>query len=215
MKTAAGIPAGPLFASAALAAALAALAGCGGSSSKTASSTATATATASSPATAAATVSAATHGAKPKNGQPASPPAASVSPPQNTRSAAAASGIKVQNVEVRGLGMVLADGRGHVLYTFVPDNHSKVTCTHSCAIVWPPLKVPTGATTLPAGEVQAKLLESDPDPEGGRVVTYKGWPLYLYAGDTEPAIAKGQGLNLNGGLWYAISPTGQVITKAP
>ena len=81
--------------------------------------------------------------------------------------------------------------------------------------MWPPLKVPPEATTIPAGEVSAELLKSDPDPEGGRVVTYKGWPLYLYAGDTEPEKAKGQGLNLNGGLWYAISPTGQVITKSP
>jgi len=214
IKTAAGIPARPLT-SAALAVALVALAGCGGSSSNTASTGSSATATASSPATVAATVSAATHGAKPKNGQSASPPAASVSAPQNTRSAAVAHGIKVENVEVHGLGMVLADGRGHVLYAFVPDSHSKVTCTHSCAIVWPPLKVPTDATTLPAGEVQAGLLKSDPDPEGGRVVTYKGWPLYLYAGDTEPEIANGQGLNLNGGLWYVISPSGQVITKSP
>lgn len=209
--TSSGIPARPLFALAALAALV--LAGCGSSSPKAASTTAT-TAAAAASTTVAATVSAATHGAKPKNGKPASPPAASASPPQTTATVVAL-GIRVENVEVHGLGMVLADNRGHVLYTFVPDNHSKVTCTGSCAIVWPPLKVPPEATTIPAGEVSAELLKSDPDPEGGRVVTYKGWPLYLYAGDTEPEKAKGQRLNLNGGLWYAISPTGQVITKSP
>lgn len=208
------IPARPLFALSALAATLAALAGCGSSSPKSASTTAT-TAAAAAPTTVAATVSAATHGAKPKNGRSASPPAASASAPQTSQSAAVALGIRVENAQVPGLGMVVADGRGHVLYTFAPDNHSKVTCTHSCAIVWPPLKVPPEATTLPAGEVSAELLKSDPDPEGGRVVTYKGWPLYLYAGDTEPETAKGQGLNLNGGVWYVISPTGQVITKTP
>jgi predicted lipoprotein with Yx(FWY)xxD motif len=208
------IPARPLFAAATLAA-LTALAGCGSSSPKAASTGATVTATTSAPSTLAATVSAATQGAKPKNGKAASPPAASATAPQTSQAAPVALGIRVENVQVPGIGMVLADSRGHVLYTFAPDNHTKVTCTHSCAIVWPPLKVPPEAATLPAGEVSAELLKSAPDPEGGRVVTYKGWPLYLYAGDTEPETAKGQALNINGGLWYVISPTGHVITKSP
>ncbi len=53
------------------------------------------------------------------------------------------------------------------------------------------------------------------DPAGGRVVTYAGWPLYTYVGDTAPGTVKGQGLDANGGLWYVLSPAGNVIrTKA-
>ena len=36
---------------------------------------------------------------------------------------------------------MLVDSKGHTLYTFEPDNHSKVTCVGSCAVVWPPLKL--------------------------------------------------------------------------
>ena len=48
-------------------------------------------------------------------------------------------------------------------------------------------------------------------PVGGRVVTYNKWPLYTYVADTKPGQATGQALNLNGGLWYVLAPSGKVI----
>ncbi len=59
------------------------------------------------------------------------------------------------------------------------------------------------------------LLGSDSDPAGGRVVTYKHWPLYLYLGDSKAGVAYGQALNLNGGLWYVLSPSGALIKHKP
>jgi Secreted repeat of unknown function len=56
-----------------------------------------------------------------------------------------------------------------------------------------------------------KTTGSDPNPAGGRVVTYARWPLYTYVADTSGGTAKGQALNLNGGLWYVLSPSGKVI----
>jgi predicted lipoprotein with Yx(FWY)xxD motif len=93
----------------------------------------------------------------------------------------------------------------------MPDNAKKVTCVGSCALVWPPLKLATGATPGASGQAKASLVSSAADPEGGHVVTYAGWPLYTYVADTGPGTAKGQALLLNGGYWYVISPTGQVI----
>ena len=42
-------------------------------------------------------------------------------------------------------------------------------------------------------------------------MTYAGWPLYSFVSDTEPGEANGQNVNLNGGYWYVISPSGKVI----
>ena len=52
-------------------------------------------------------------------------------------------------------------------------------------------------------------------PEGGRVVPYAGWPLYISIADSTSGAASGQGLDTNGGLWYVLPPSGQAITKAP
>jgi predicted lipoprotein with Yx(FWY)xxD motif len=59
------------------------------------------------------------------------------------------------------------------------------------------------------------MLGSDPDPAGGRVVTYDGWPLYTYVADTKPGDAIGQATYLNGGYWYVLSPSGAVIHSKP
>jgi predicted lipoprotein with Yx(FWY)xxD motif len=110
------------------------------------------------------------------------------------------------------VGAVLVNAEGHTLYTFAPDQHSKVTCVSSCAAVWPPLKLASGDTASGPPQLKASLLGSDPDPEGGRVVTYAGWPLYTYAADSAAGQDNGQALEANGGLWYVIAPSGKVIT---
>ena len=114
-----------------------------------------------------------------------------------------------------GLGTVLVDSQGRTLYQFLPDGGKHVTCTGSCASVWPPVVLPSGAKLGASGGVKASLLSSDPDPSGGRVVTYAGWPLYTYVSDSSPGSHTGQGINTNGGLWYVMSPSGKAQKKRP
>jgi predicted lipoprotein with Yx(FWY)xxD motif len=119
--------------------------------------------------------------------------------------------VVVSTRTVRGLGRVLVDAHGHTLYMFVPDKRKRVTCRAGCAKVWPPLKLAAGAKSVAKNGAKAKLLGSDPNPQGGRVVTYARWPLYTYVGDRAPGSATGQALNLSGGLWYVLSPNGKVV----
>jgi predicted lipoprotein with Yx(FWY)xxD motif len=119
----------------------------------------------------------------------------------------------VKTASVKHLGTVLVNSKGFVLYVFAPDKHKKVTCKKSCAVAWPPLKV-SGKETA-GGSAKASLLGADPNPGGGKVVTYAGWPLYTYVADTKPGKATGQDIDVNGGYWYVISPTGKVIKTKP
>jgi predicted lipoprotein with Yx(FWY)xxD motif len=125
----------------------------------------------------------------------------------------AGSAASLSTKNLSGLGVVLVNGEGRTLYVFAPDMAKKVTCTGSCAQVWPPLKVSAGQKPSMSGGVKASLVASASSPEGGQVVTYHGWPLYTYVADASPGTAHGQALNNSGGLWYVISPTGQVIKK--
>jgi predicted lipoprotein with Yx(FWY)xxD motif len=119
--------------------------------------------------------------------------------------------VKISTRKLPKLGTVLVNAKGRTLYMFVPDKRKKVTCVATCAKIWPPVKLPKGAKAVAAGKAKAALLGSDRNPAGGRVVTYNKWPLYTYITDTAPGQAKGQALNLNGGLWYVLSPSGKVI----
>jgi predicted lipoprotein with Yx(FWY)xxD motif len=139
---------------------------------------------------------------------------AATTPTASTAAPSTAAGTEVTEASIAGLGPVLVNSQGKVLYTFAPDQAKKVTCVGACAAVWPPVKL-SGSKPVPKGAVEASKLGSAPDPSGGRVVTYAGWPLYTYVADTGAGQARGQAINLNGGLWYVIDPTGTVIKKKP
>ena len=128
-----------------------------------------------------------------------------------TARTAAGKKVVVSTRRLPGLGQVLVDGKGLTLYMFVPDKRKRVTCVSTCAAIWPPVFLPKGAKTVATGKAEHSLLGSDRDPAGGKVVTYHGWPLYTYVADTKPGMATGQAINLNGGLWYVVAPSGKVI----
>ncbi len=130
---------------------------------------------------------------------------------QAAKGATAGKRVVISTRKLPKLGFVLVDGRGRTLYMFVPDKRKRVTCVRTCAAIWPPVKLPRGTKPVAKARVKAALLGSDPDPEGGRVVTYARWPLYTYVADTRPGVATGQAIDLNGGLWYVLAPSGKVI----
>ena len=109
---------------------------------------------------------------------------------------------------------VLVDARGYPLYIYEPDHHRAVTCAGPCAVLWPPVLVGAHARVTGGGGVRADLLGVDPDPVSGTVVTYNQWPLYTYAGDPQPGVAVGQGLDVDGGLWYLMRPDGDPLVAA-
>jgi predicted lipoprotein with Yx(FWY)xxD motif len=126
-------------------------------------------------------------------------------------SSAGSKHVTVDSRQVAGLGRVLVNSNGDVLYMFPPDHRRKVACTGACAGTWPPLRLSAGAKPVAGTGIKAQLLGSLPNPGGGRVVTYHGWPLYTYVGDLVPSQANGQALNLNGGFWYVLRPDGRPL----
>jgi predicted lipoprotein with Yx(FWY)xxD motif len=128
-----------------------------------------------------------------------------------TAAATTNSSVTISTGNVKGLGTVLVDSKGRTLYMFVPDKQKRVTCVKSCAAAWPPVKVAKGEKIVAAKGAKKSLLASDANPSGGRVVTYAKWPLYTYVGDQKAGQATGQALDLNGGLWYVLTPAGKVL----
>jgi predicted lipoprotein with Yx(FWY)xxD motif len=100
------------------------------------------------------------------------------------------------------LGEILVDNDGYTLYTFTPDTQGISTCYGTCQGSWPPLLV-VDTISIPKGlpgEMGA-VMRTDNTTQ----VTYNGWPLYLYAGDSAPGDTNGEGL---GGKWHVVKPTG-------
>ena len=123
------------------------------------------------------------------------------------------SSVAVKTRKINGLGVVLVNPAGRTLYVFMKDQHSRVTCTGSCASFWPPLKWKGSGKPKGASPVKNSLLGLDRNPAGGKVVTYNHWPLYTFVNDTAAGQAKGWNQNLNGGKWFVINAKGTVVKK--
>jgi predicted lipoprotein with Yx(FWY)xxD motif len=111
-----------------------------------------------------------------------------------------------------GLGEILVDSQGRTLYLFQKDAGTKSACSGECAAAWPPLRT-TGKPTVGTSLSAAKLATT-PRSDGKPQVTYNGHPLYLYSADQKPGDTNGQGLNVFGAPWYALSASGNMVTGA-
>ncbi len=117
-------------------------------------------------------------------------------------SSAAASSSALKTTKIGG-ATVLTNAKGFTLYWFAPDTPTMSKCNGSCAAYWPPVKGPATAGTGVTGKL-GTITRSD----GSMQATYNGHPLYTYVADSAPGQAKGNGLNLNGGVWHEVTVSG-------
>jgi predicted lipoprotein with Yx(FWY)xxD motif len=112
--------------------------------------------------------------------------------------APAATGTALRTTTIGGT-TVLTNTKGFTLYSFGPDTPASSKCYGSCAVYWPPV---TGTTA--AGQGLPGTVTTITRTDGSRQLAYNGHPLYTYVGDTAPGQARGNNLNLNGGLWHEV-----------
>ena len=113
-----------------------------------------------------------------------------------------AAGGSLKTMHIGGV-TVLTNAQGRTLYWFAPDTATRSACYGTCAAYWPPVR---GAAT--AGPGVTGRLGTITRSDGPVQATYDGHPLYTYVGDTGAGQANGNRLNLNGGLWYEVTPSG-------
>jgi predicted lipoprotein with Yx(FWY)xxD motif len=116
--------------------------------------------------------------------------------------AAVGAGVTLKTATISGVA-VLTNTDGLTLYWFAPDSPATSRCTGSCTAYWPPV-----AGNPRAGPGVTGRLGTITRPDGGLQATYDGHPLYTYVGDSGPGQAKGNKLDLNGGLWYEVPVSG-------
>jgi len=102
-----------------------------------------------------------------------------------------------------GSTAVLTNARGFTLYWFGPDGPAQSRCSGTCAAYWHPV---TGTPT--AGPGVTGKLGTIRRSDGSVQATYDHHPLYTYIGDSAAGEARGNGLNLNGGLWHDVIASG-------
>jgi len=92
---------------------------------------------------------------------------------------------------------VLTTTKGRTLYSLSAETKGRFICTGACLATWHPLVVPAGVK--PTGPVKLGTIER---PDGRTQVTFKGRPLYGFAGDSKRGDANGEGIE-DVGTWHA------------
>ena len=120
------------------------------------------------------------------------------------------SGVKL-GTESNSFGQVLALSSGATLYAFVPDSASVTTCAGACQSVW----FPVSSVHIVVGPaIERSRVGSHSRSNGIEQLSYNGYLLYTYAGDTKPGATTGQNLDSFGGRWYVVGVDGKLVTGA-
>jgi len=125
--------------------------------------------------------------------------AAAATPP------AMAAGTKV-TIRSSEYGRMLWGPGRQAVYAFELDGRRRPRCYGKCAAAWPP--VYTKGKPRAGKGVRRSLLGSVRRRGGRRQVTYAGKPLYYYAHEG-PGEVLCHNVNLNGGLWWVLGPSGK------
>lgn len=97
-------------------------------------------------------------------------------------------------------GSVLTDKDGKTLYFFASDAAGVPTCTGGCETAWPLYYSSDASTDLNLNKAEVgEVTRAD----GRKQSTYRGYPLYYYAGDSAAGQIKGDGVS---GIWFVAKP---------
>jgi predicted lipoprotein with Yx(FWY)xxD motif len=98
------------------------------------------------------------------------------------------------------VGKYLTDAKGMTLYVFKKDSAGKSACAGDCVTKWPLYyRAQVGA----GGELKATDFGTIDREDGQKQTTYKGLPLYYFAGDKAAHETNGQGVR---DVWYVATP---------
>ena len=120
------------------------------------------------------------------------------------------SGGTVKTAASGKYGTILVGSNGRTLYRFTIDGKGVNRCSAVavCARAWPALLLKAGAKPSAGTGANGALLGTIKAAHGMRQVTYAGYPLYLFSGDTHAGQTNGQGVV---GKWFVINPTGALV----
>ena len=119
----------------------------------------------------------------------------------------------VKAVKSTSFGTILVSSKGRTLYRYTIDRKNVNRCSSvaACNKYWPPLLVKAGAKPTAGAGAKASMLGTIKAKNGMRQVTYAGWPLYYFAGDSANGQTKGQAFEKE---WYVVNTSGGLVKSA-
>jgi len=124
------------------------------------------------------------------------------------------SASSVKTVNSAKFGTMLVSSNGRTLYRYTVDSKGVNRCTGVaiCNKYWSPLLVKATVKPTAGTGVKASLLGTIKAKAAGmRQVTYVGFPLYTFTGDSKAGQVNGEGFQK---AWYVVNAKGALVKSA-
>lgn len=137
-----------------------------------------------------------------------SAPAETSAPATSAPASMAAAALSVGQSKA---GQIVVADQGLSVYFFTKNtkDSGNSACTGACLTSWPPV---TSTTATPTVNGVTGKIGTIPTADGKMQLTINGMPIYYYSKDQTAGDITGQGV---GGVWYLVSPSGEMIKTAP
>jgi predicted lipoprotein with Yx(FWY)xxD motif len=119
-------------------------------------------------------------------------------------------------IKVTKYGTVLADRSGHTLYELSTEAHGKIHCrvAGGCVAAWPPLQITRGQKVGIGAGIKGKVGTISRSSTTLQV-TFNGYPVYTFSGDSGKAQTHGENIEAFGGLWDMLRPSATTASGTP
>jgi predicted lipoprotein with Yx(FWY)xxD motif len=97
---------------------------------------------------------------------------------------------------------VLATSAGRTLYVLSTEKSTKLHCATTCLKMWVPLEVKSSVSRVTIGTGVKGKVAFVKRTSAMKQLTFNGFPLYTYVGDTRAGTTNGEAIVSEGGTWY-------------
>jgi predicted lipoprotein with Yx(FWY)xxD motif len=119
-------------------------------------------------------------------------------------SGSGSAGSPMVSTGTTSLGTVLTDAHGLTLYYFLPEKGGVTTaCSASCLSAWPPVIASAAPTASSSVTGSLGVVSITFNGASVKQVTYNGWPLHTFSGDSASGQVNGQNVE---NTWFAAEP---------
>lgn len=133
-----------------------------------------------------------------------------------TASTGRAAKSQLESVSSSPYSGLLANSKGFTLYVLSTESGGSLHCTSKqCLATWPPYLVSSSTKKLSVATGVKGKVGFVKRSASKKQVTYNGYPVYGFAGDTGPKQTEGEGIVADGGTWTLVAAGATTSKSTP
>jgi predicted lipoprotein with Yx(FWY)xxD motif len=99
---------------------------------------------------------------------------------------------------------ILVTSSHRSLYALSVEVRGVIHCRSACTPIWPPFLVNSSVSTVTLGAGVKGKIGFIKRSATTKQVTFNGYPVYKYSGDSGPLQSNGEGIRADGGTWLLV-----------